>query len=291
MDDNAQAGNPVPVATDIRPEDKQTVDPAPSVLAGDAQPVHSAFRVPPGDEQAVDLAPCDYFEKAQEVGKFVTIDIPPGDAQTANLAPGVSPSDKQAAGEALASDVPPGDEQAAGEGVVIDVPPADEHEARGPDVVDDAPQEEQEGNPRICDIIFKIIAAGIEVIKPALEGVMTSAIPATYLADILSIPAYKILLGAAIFRAGYAIKQNAAEIRNIIDGCLQCEVHCFTEDIFLEIVRDYETGKIKNRLEEEYLKVGYKTTGLKVKIKNSEEVERAKTAIEKRYGIYLWRRT
>ena len=147
----------------------------------------------------LDLAPCDYFEKAQEVGKSVTIDIPPGDAQTANLAPGVSPSDKQAAGEALASDVPPGDEQAAGEGVVIDVPPADEHEARGLDVVDDAPQEEQEGNSRICDIIFKIIAAGIEVIKPALEGVMTSAIPATYLAGILSIPAYKILLVQLFF--------------------------------------------------------------------------------------------
>ena len=34
------------------------------------------------------------------------------------------------------------------------------------------------------------------------------------------------------------------------------------------------------------MKVGYKTTGLEVKIKNNEEVERAKTAIEKRYGIY-----
>ena len=101
----------------------------------------------------------------------------------------------------------------------------------------------------------------------------------------MDIPAYETLLAAAIFRAGRGINRNRAEIRNIIQGCLQCEVHCFTEDIFLEIVSDYKTGTIKERLGKEYLEAGIKITGLEVKILNIEEVERIKTAIEKRYVI------
>ena len=101
----------------------------------------------------------------------------------------------------------------------------------------------------------------------------------------MDIPAYETLLAAAIFMAGCGINEKKAKIKNIIEGCLQCEVHCFTEDIFLEIVSDYKTGTIKERLEKEYLGAGIKTTGLEVKIKNMEEVERIKTAIEERYAI------
>ena len=159
---------------------------------------------------------------------------------------------------------------------VVDFPSEDQQEVKAVPI--DAPPDS-----KIWKIILKITAAGIEVIEPIFEGCTTSAITATYLAHIFSIPAYKMLLGVAIFRAGFDIKKNAGEIRNIIEGCLQCEVCCFTEDIFLEVVRDYETGTIKKRLEQEYLRAGIEITGLTVMIKNSEEVERTKAAIARRY--------
>ena len=216
--------------------------------AQDNQPTDPASDVPPGNAQTV-----------RDIGE-IGINIPPGDEQTTHTAPAIPSIDTE---EAVVVDIPLEDEQATEEDV------------------------EQQGNPTICDIIFKITATAIKVIDISFEGLLTSAAAANVLANILAVPAYKILLGAAIFRTAHAIKQNAGEIRDIVAGCLQCEVRCFTEDIFLEVLRDHETGMIKKRLEEEYVKAGYEMTGLEVKIQNSEEVERTKTAIKKRYaGIY-----
>ena len=227
----------------------QAADPVSDTPAAqDTQPTEPASGVPPGNAQTA--------RDISEIG----INIPPGDEETTHTAPAIPSIDTE---EAVVVDIPPEDEQATEEDV------------------------EQQRYPKICNIIFKITATAIEVIDISVGELLTSAAAANGLAKILDVPAYKILLAAAIFRTASAIKRNAGKIRDIVAGCLQCEVRCFTEDIFLEVLRDHETGKIKKRLEEEYLKAGYKMTELEVKIQNSEEVERTKTAIEKRYaGIY-----
>ena len=276
MSGAAQAGDPVsgtPAAQDTQP-----TEPASGVSPGNAQAV--------GEGVTAEVHPRD----EQEAGEPDVFYVPAEIRQPTEPASGVPPGNAQTArdiGEAVVIDISPGDEQTAGpapgipsidtgEAVVINIPPEDE-QATEEDVA-------QQGNTTICDIIFKIIAAGIKVIDISFEALGNSAAAAYDLANILSPSASKLLLGAAIFRD---IKRNAGEIRNIVGGCLQCEVRCFTEDIFLEVLRDHETGMIKKHLEEEYLKAGYEMTGLEVKIQNREEVKRTKTAIEKRYvGIY-----
>ena len=223
---------------------------------------------------------------APAAGEPVGSDAPPRNAPAAGEPVGSDalPRNAPAAGEPVASDAPSGNTQAAGEPVGSDAPPGNAPAAGEP--VAGTTNRVVNFCSKFFNITFKITAVTIEVIKETIKGVAMAAIPAHHLVDILPIEETKLLLIVAFVWAGSAIKKKEAEIRNIGPGCLQCEVHCFTEDIFLEIVRDYEAGRIKNRLEEEYLKAGYKITGLEVKIKNSEEIERIKTAIEKRYGIH-----
>lgn len=44
---------------------------------------------------------------------------------------------------------------------------------------------------------------------------------------------------------------------------------------------DHKSGRIKHRLQEEFLKIGIKTTELQVEIENMEEVEKRKKDIER----------
>ena len=51
----------------------------------------------------------------------------------------------------------------------------------------------------------------------------------------------------------------------------------------MEVLKDYESGKMKKRLEEELSRVGIEVEGMKVKIKNMEKVVETKKAIDIRY--------
>ena len=272
-----------------------------NIASENAKTANRVSDFPCTDEQAAgELVAIDiHSQNTQAVCEPVASDSTLGDAQAggelvASVAhPGVVPEyvvvdildeDAPAAGEPVGNDAPCGNAPAAGEPVGSDAPPGNAPAAGEP--VAGTTNRVVNFCSKFFNITFKITAVTIEVIKETIKGVAMAAIPAHHLVDILPIEETKLLLIVAFVWAGSAIKKKEAEIRNIGPGCLQCEVHCFTEDIFLEIVRDYEAGRIKNRLEEEYLKAGYKITGLEVKIKNSEEIERIKTAIEKRYGIH-----
>ena len=52
------------------------------------------------------------------------------------------------------------------------------------------------------------------------------------------------------------------------------ELHCYTRQSFVSLVDDFESGKVKRRLEEEFAKVGYKGE-LEVTIINGSDVYRA----------------
>lgn len=52
------------------------------------------------------------------------------------------------------------------------------------------------------------------------------------------------------------------------------ELHCCTKESFVSLMDDFESGKVKRRLEEEFEKVGYKGE-LEVTIINGSDVYRA----------------
>ena len=74
--------------------------------------------------------------------------------------------------------------------------------------------------------------------------------------------------------------QQDPEIR---PGSLRVSLHCLTDERFLEVLEDYESGKMKESLEEEFGHVGFKVEGLNIKIENIEEVNETKKAITRRY--------
>ena len=67
-------------------------------------------------------------------------------------------------------------------------------------------------------------------------------------------------------------------------GSLHVKLHCFTDERFLEVWTDYESGQMKTRLQEEFTQCGIEIEGLKIEIGNLEEVNDTKRGIESRYS-------
>ena len=82
-------------------------------------------------------------------------------------------------------------------------------------------------------------------------------------------------------------ERDDQEVKDIKPGSLHVVLHCFTDERFLEVLTDYLSGKMKERLQEGFLWIGIKVKGLKVQIQNMNEVNEIKEAICKRYHRYL----
>ena len=65
------------------------------------------------------------------------------------------------------------------------------------------------------------------------------------------------------------------EVREIGEGSLLVTLQCHTPQSFLQFISDYESQKVKRRLEKELSKVGF-TEKLTITIENKEEVEEQK---------------
>ena len=251
MSEAPQEADPV---SGVRPGVEQATSPA--SLVGPGQAVRET--VSTGNEEEAEKPDVIDVKPEDEQARNPPSSVPPGDEQATNPVSRVRLGDLQEARETF----PAGDEQAAGEHVAIDIQPEDE-EAR---------------NPTICDYVLKVTG----VVKEVAIGYNSATGPVTALGGLFSIPEWtKVVISVVI-----GVFSRLGEIRNVMAGCIQFELRCFNEDGFLEVLRDYESGKIEKRLEKKFLKIGIKTTGLEVKITNSEEVERTKADIEKRYGIH-----
>ncbi|CAB4002968.1 Hypothetical predicted protein, partial [Paramuricea clavata] len=77
-------------------------------------------------------------------------------------------------------------------------------------------------------------------------------------------------------------ERDDTEVRRIRPGSLHVLLGCLTDKRFLEVLKDYESGKMKERLQEEFSQIGIKVEGLKVEIENMAEVNETKEAINKR---------
>ena len=69
------------------------------------------------------------------------------------------------------------------------------------------------------------------------------------------------------------------QMGDIKPGSLHVLLHCFTDERFLQVLEEYQSGKIKKRLEEKFSDIGIKTEGLVVDIENIKEVEEKAAAI------------
>ena len=65
-------------------------------------------------------------------------------------------------------------------------------------------------------------------------------------------------------------------------GSIRFVLYCLTDERFLEVLDDHKSGRIKQRLEEEFLKIEIETNELEVEIENMKDVEERKKAIEER---------
>ncbi|CAB3989385.1 Hypothetical predicted protein [Paramuricea clavata] len=95
---------------------------------------------------------------------------------------------------------------------------------------------------------------------------------------------YKLLqpvIEAAV-KKGFGGKRKDQKVEEIKPRCLHVVLRCFTDERFLEVWADYESGRIKERLQKEFSEVGIEVEGLKVEIENMEEVEQTKADIHKR---------
>jgi hypothetical protein len=89
----------------------------------------------------------------------------------------------------------------------------------------------------------------------------------------------------AAVKKGFGGERDDQEVLEIRPGSLHVLLRCFTNERFLEVLTDYESGQITERLQEEFSQInGIEVEGLKVDIENMEEVEKTKAAINKRYG-------
>ena len=123
------------------------------------------------------------------------------------------------------------------------------------------------------DLSFIISTDSTEVVKDlCCTAVKLGAMYATY-------HLVKPLIDAAVAKALGGNERDDQEVLEIRPGCLHVLLRCLTDKRFLEVLEDYESGKIKQRLEEEFLKAEIKTKGLKIKIENVKEVEERRSAI------------
>ena len=81
--------------------------------------------------------------------------------------------------------------------------------------------------------------------------------------------------------------RNDQEVQNINSEYPRVLVQCFTDERFVEVLADYDSGRMKNRLEEEFLKIGLDVQELQIVIENQEEVNVRKARILSRYYMMV----
>ena len=82
---------------------------------------------------------------------------------------------------------------------------------------------------------------------------------------------------------GLGGERDDQDIPRIKPGSLHVLLCCFTDQRSLEVLADYESGRIKERLQKEFSEVGIEVERMTVEMENMKEVEKTRAAINKRY--------
>ncbi len=102
--------------------------------------------------------------------------------------------------------------------------------------------------------------------------------------------AYKIIEPRVFVGAvtkGLGGERKDQEIPDVHEGSLLILLHCLTDERYLEVLEDFESGRMRDRLQKEFLEIGIEVKGMKIEIINIEEVNETKEAIDKRYNNHI----
>ena len=116
------------------------------------------------------------------------------------------------------------------------------------------------------------ISISLRIESPVLAGIIsvgTLALGAYYLANRQS--SERAIRNALEPRNEAGVVDP--QVRNIEQGSVLVDLHCHSEKSFREFVTDFEAKKVRNRLEEEFTKIGFQGV-LQVTIRNIDEVKR-----------------
>ncbi|CAB4029052.1 Hypothetical predicted protein, partial [Paramuricea clavata] len=126
------------------------------------------------------------------------------------------------------------------------------------------------------DLSFNVSTTDVQVARDLVRTVGRTVVTlgALYAGYHLMKP---IIEGAV--KHAFGGERDDQEIRGIRPGSLNILLHCLTDERFLKVLNDYECGRLKERLQEEFLRTGIKIEGVMVEILNMEEVHKTKEAI------------
>ena len=139
--------------------------------------------------------------------------------------------------------------------------------------------------PQGAKIAISINTTDIRVAKELckLGGYIGLGIGGASLGVLLGYKLLKPLVESAVKHA-FGGDRDDQDVGGFKPGSLHVIIRCLTDERFLEIVDDYESGRMTERLQDEFSQVGIEVEGLKIKIENIEEVNKTKEAIfKKRY--------
>ncbi|CAB4028570.1 Hypothetical predicted protein [Paramuricea clavata] len=115
---------------------------------------------------------------------------------------------------------------------------------------------------------FNIATDNVEVAQDVLKTVQVVGKAVVTLGALYF--GYKLLkpvIESAVTR-GLGGERDDQDVRGIRPGSLRVQLYCSTDQRFLEVLADYKSGRMKERLHKEFLQVGIKVKGLKMEIEN-----------------------
>ena len=140
--------------------------------------------------------------------------------------------------------------------------------------------------PQGAKIAISISTTNVRVAKELckLGGYIGLGIGGASLGALLCYKLLKPLVKSAV-RHAFGGDRDDQDVGGFEPGSLHVMIRCFKDERFLEIVNEYESGRMQKRLQDEFLQFGIKVEGLKVEILNIEEVNETKKGIlkKKRY--------
>ena len=127
------------------------------------------------------------------------------------------------------------------------------------------------------DIELTLEALNVHIPDDMQTAAGRAVVGGVTLAVLYDVPYFQPVIEQAIRTA---LAASGQEILRIFTGSLHVVLHCSTAERFLEVLEDYESGKIEGRLEKEFSKLHFQVEGLKVAIENMEKVKQRKEDIE-----------
>ena len=142
------------------------------------------------------------------------------------------------------------------------------------------------------NILINVDTGNTEIAPEAVQRVCKTATPENVKGAVqeaneisrLALNADRNRLGQAATNLGN--EQDDQGQLKINPGSSNILLHCSTDERFLETLESYNSGKMKERSEEGFSRIGHKMKKLNVNIENVAEVNQTKEAIKKRYHRY-----